>query len=228
MAAKRGNRKPVRKTKKAASGGGSVWPWVAIAAVVGIVGYDHWSSIKPALTNIASQATAQPAPKVAIAQPAVPAPLSKPVVRSADALPVPPAPIPVSAPAQAAVIGSAQLSGSFSEAFGMCGQGTHFNCVLDGDTFWVHGAKIHIADIEAPAANAPHCEEELRRGNAAKVRLLALLNAGPFTVQALSADGIQDGAKLRRVLRNGQSLGDLLVNEGLAHRMADRAVPWCA
>lgn len=226
MAAKRGKRKPSRAAKKKTGGG--KWPWVVVAAVAGIVGYDHWSTIKPELTNLASTATAQPAPKVAIAQASIPAPQPKPVVKAVDSLPVPPAAIPVSAPIPAAAPTTAQLSGSFSEAFGMCGQGTHFNCVFDGGTFWVRGAKIHIADIEAPAASAPHCEEELRRANAAKVRLLALLNAGPFMVQPLDTGAEVDGAKLRRVLRNGQSFGDLLVNEGLAHRVADRPTPWCA
>lgn len=232
MAAKRGKRKPPRKARKS-TGGSGIWPWAAVAVVLGIVGYDHWSSIKPALTEVASKAAGQPVPKVASAQTAVPAPQTKPVIRSADSLPVPPAPIPVSVAASAAAASpvpspSQPLAGSFSEAFGMCGQGAHFNCVFDGGTFWVRGAKIRIADIDAPTAIAPHCEEELRRANAAKVRLLYLLNAGPFVVQPLSTGGDVDGAKLRRVVRNGQSLGDMLVNEGLAHRIADRALPWCA
>lgn len=226
MAAKRGNRKPSRKTKKA--GGGGMWPWMAVAAVLSIVAYDHWSSIKPELASLSrSGATESPA-TVALIHPAAPAPQPKPVLKSSDSLPIPPAPIPVSAPIPSAAPTATSVSGSLSENFGLCGQGTHINCVFDGSTFWVKGAKIRIADIATPDADTSRCAEELRRANAAKLRLLSLLNAGPFVVQAQLPDSDQDGAKQRRIIRNGQSFGDLLISEGLAHRATDRAVSWCA
>ena len=37
-----------------------------------------------------------------------------------------------------------------SAAFTLCGSGTRLNCVVDGDTFWMSGEKIRIADIDTP------------------------------------------------------------------------------
>ena len=227
MAARRGNRKSPRKTKKTGGSAGML-PWIAVATVLAIVGYDHWSSIKPELASVARVATSETAPVMAaVARPTIPAPQARPVVKSGDSAILPPAPVPVSAPASAAAPSTAPLSGALSESFGLCGQGTHINCVFDGSTFWVKGAKIRIADIQTPTAESSHCAGEVQRANAAKLRLLSLLNAGPFFLQG-AADGGQDGARQGRVVRNGQSFGDLLVNEGLARRSTDRAVSWCA
>ena len=78
MAARRGTRKTPRKTaKKRSSGsGGGMLPWLAVATVLAIVGYDHWSSIKPELTSLTGGVAASPL--VAHSRPAVPAPLVKP------------------------------------------------------------------------------------------------------------------------------------------------------
>lgn len=234
MAAKRSTRKAPRKTaRKSGSGRGGLLPWVAVATVLTIVGYDHWSAIKPEMASLLQGATA--APMAALTRPSVPAPLAKPqpAVRSVETLPVPPAPIPVAMPipmptAAPPTPTSPLTATSVSESFGLCGQGTHINCVFDGSTFWVRGTKIRIADIETPNFGPARCVEEGRRANAAKLRLLSLLNAGPFTLQAGSSGGEPDGGAQRRILRGGQSFGDTLVREGLAHRRMDRPSSWCA
>src|SRR4051812_37460338 len=63
--------------------------------------------------------------------------------------------------------------------FGFCHSGGGTNCVVDGDTFWMDGEKIRIADIDAPETHPSRCAEEERLGNAATRRLQALLSAGP-------------------------------------------------
>ncbi len=233
MAQKRSTRKPARKTvRKKSGGGGSLLPWFAVATVLAIVGYDHWSSIGPELTSL-SKGTAA-APVLASMRPAVPAPVAKPQAetpsRSADSGPIPSVPIPIAMPVPMPTASAvpALSAASVSESFGLCGQGTHINCVFDGSTFWVRGTKIRIADIETPALGPSRCVEEERRANAAKLRLLSLLNAGPFTLQPGSSAAEATGAAQRRVLRGGQSFGDTLVREGLAHRRMDRPTSWCA
>jgi endonuclease YncB( thermonuclease family) len=229
MAAKRSTRKSPRKAARKGSGSGLL-PWFAVATVLAIVGYDHWSVIKPELTSLTQVATA--APVAAMTRPSVPAPLAKPQppARAVETLPVPPAPIPVAMPIPMPTTApaSALTATSVSESFGLCGQGTHINCVFDGSTFWVRGTKIRIADIETPTLGPSRCAEEGRRANAAKLRLLSLLNAGPFTLQPGSFPGDSDGAAQRRILRSGQSFGDTLVSEGLAHRRMDGPSSWCA
>lgn len=227
MAAKRKTRKPTRKTTT--KRGGLLLPVIAAATVAAIVGHDHWSTIRPVLSNLAGGDAA--ATVLASTRPPVPSPLVRPqvAVRAVASATVPPAPIPAVLPTPIPTAAPAPLSalGAVSESFGLCGQGTHINCVYDGSTFWVRGTRIRIADIETPTPGAVHCAEEERRANAAKLRLLSLLNAGPFSLQPGASGEAQDSAQ-RRILRGGQSLGEILVGEGLARRRVDRATSWCA
>ncbi|WP_104825953.1 thermonuclease family protein [Rhizobium sp. NXC24] len=105
-----------------------------------------------------------------------------------------------------------------SAAFLMCGESVRTNCVVDGDTFWFKGEKIRIADIDTPELSLPRCEAERIKGEAAKARLLALLNAGKFSLSAGLRHEDKYGRKLRTVTREGRSLGDRLIDEGLARR----------
>jgi micrococcal nuclease len=112
-------------------------------------------------------------------------------------------------------------------SFGQCHSGGGTNCVVDGDTFWVDGSKVRVADIDAPETHPPRCAEEARLGNAATDRLQALLNAGPVTLVSIDRDTDRYGRKLRVVERGGVSLGETLVNEGLARPWEGHRRPWC-
>ncbi len=101
------------------------------------------------------------------------------------------------------------------------------NCVVDGDTFWFEGEKIRIADIDTPELSPPRCEAERIKGEAAKARLLALLNAGKFSLSAGWRDEDKYGRKLRIVTRAGRSLGATLVDEGLARGWDGARHGWC-
>lgn len=111
--------------------------------------------------------------------------------------------------------------------FGSCHIGGGINCVVDGDTFWMGGEKIRIADIDAPETHPPRCAEEARLGSAATDRLRVLLNQGP--IELLAADRTFDryGRRLAVVTRDGTSLGSILVAEGLARRWDGARRPWC-
>lgn len=111
--------------------------------------------------------------------------------------------------------------------FEACGD-VRVNCIVDGDTFWFEGQKVRIADIDTPEISQPQCQGEYERGMAAKDRLTQLLNAGPFELR-VSGGRSQDvyGRQLRLVVRGGKSIGDQLVEEGLAHRWIGHKQPWC-
>ena len=101
-------------------------------------------------------------------------------------------------------------------------------CVVDGDTFWLEGAKVRIMDIDTPEVSQPQCASERALGDRATVRLIELLNAGPFEMQTLGGrDEDQYGRKLRVIVRDGRSIGDQLVAEGLARTWSGRREPWC-
>ena len=111
--------------------------------------------------------------------------------------------------------------------FPICGSGARIDCVVDGDTIWLGGTKIRLADINTPEVSSPKCANEKRLGERATVRLQALLNAGPFEVRASQRDEDRYGRKLRTLHRGGRSLGDVLVAEGLAHPWNGRRESWC-
>jgi micrococcal nuclease len=124
--------------------------------------------------------------------------------------------------------GAPARAAQVSRTFTLCHTGGGTNCVVDGDTVWLDGIKIRVADIDAPETHPPRCEREADLGNRATQRLLALVNAGPLeAVPAGRRDADRYGRKLRVLLRNGRSLGDQLVQEGLARTWDGARRPWC-
>jgi hypothetical protein len=234
--ATRARRKAPAKRKSSASSGGAM-PWlvIGIAAVGAIAAYDNWKSIRPMLGKAPAaivRDTAEAKPPVARETPkrvAVAAPAVKPK-QAGD--PVPPAAIP-SAPVPTAKIVPASISPSAPSAsqtakaaFGYCGQGEHINCVGDAGTFWYKGEKIVIADMVSPDVDRARCEDERRIAFAAKSRLLALLNAGPFNMNAAGASDARGAPRV--VSRDGRSFGTRLIDEGLAKKPGVAGGSWCA
>ncbi len=114
-----------------------------------------------------------------------------------------------------------------SASFPLCGGGARQTCVVDGDTFWLGGQKYRIADIDTPEVSEPQCAAEKALGDRATQRLAELLNAGPFVLAPYERDIDRYGRKLRIVTRDGASLGQALVAEGLARRWDGARHPWC-
>lgn len=146
------------------------------------------------------------------------------VLAACAALLLVPAPAPAPAPAAAQGIGDPERA-----LFPVCGRGRRVTCVVDGDTIWYRGAKIRIADIDTPEVNRPACPREAALGRRATERLRQLLNAGAFTLEPSPSGRTRDrfGRELRVVKRGGQSLGAVLVNEGLAERWGGPRRSWC-
>jgi micrococcal nuclease len=115
-----------------------------------------------------------------------------------------------------------------SGSFRMCSRANQYNCVIDGDTIRYEGVKIRLADIDTPEVFSPKCASEAALGRQATERLLDLMNAGAFrVVPAGSRDEDRYGRKLRTIERNGRSLGDTLVAEGLARPWDGARRGWC-
>jgi endonuclease YncB( thermonuclease family) len=128
----------------------------------------------------------------------------------------------------AAVAEAASMVTSPETTYRKCFGGDRFACVVDGDTLWIEGAKIRIADIDAPEISEPKCETELALGNRATDRLIELVNQGSFRLRAWPGrDEDRYGRKLRVLIRDGRSLGDILVSEDLARTWTGRRQPWC-
>lgn len=113
-----------------------------------------------------------------------------------------------------------------SARFALCSEGGG-DCVVDGDTFRLAGERYRVLDINAPEISSPRCDAELALGMAATRRLRDLLNAGRFTLIAGPEQTDRYGRKLRRIMRGGRSLGDVLVAEGLAEPWQGYRRNWC-
>jgi len=135
------------------------------------------------------------------------------------------APAPTQGTAATAI--AAKASDTESASFSFCHMGGGANCVVDGDTIYYRGAKIRIADIDTPETHGPRCPAEAKRGAAATRRMQELVNAGPFTLKSIDRDEDRYGRKLRILTRGGESLGSILVVEGLARYYAGGRRSWC-
>jgi endonuclease YncB( thermonuclease family) len=178
-------------------------------------------------TTIRTSAVARPPLPVPAQRPETKKPL--PVVVRPPATPTPKVDVP-NAPKHAALPAApdpkaTRLSGL---AFPICGEGPGGNCVIDGDTFVLNGKAIRIADIDTPESGDPKCRREAMLAARAKLRLQQLLNAGPLELRATGRDQDIYGRKLRTVHRDGRSLGDTLIGEGLARRWTGAKKSWCA
>ncbi|MBU1254430.1 MAG: thermonuclease family protein [Alphaproteobacteria bacterium] len=111
--------------------------------------------------------------------------------------------------------------------FDICTGRGRVTCVVDGDTIWYRGEKIRIADIDTPEVSRPECPREAELGAIATQRMLALLNAGAFSLKPVDRDRDRYGRLLRTVTRDGASLGAVLVDEGLAEEWGGARLEWC-
>jgi endonuclease YncB( thermonuclease family) len=113
--------------------------------------------------------------------------------------------------------------------FSICSGPVRVTCVVDGDTIWYRGEKIRIADLDTPEVSKPGCANEAAMGRRATQRLKSLLNAEPFSLEPNPEGRTRDdyGRSLKLVTRGGESLGDVLVREGLAERWGGPRKAWC-
>ena len=136
--------------------------------------------------------------------------------------------IPVGAGIPAEPLASPSQPSGIDAQFARCSGAVRYTCVVDGDTLWVEGTKIRLADINTPEISKPGCAFESELGQRATARLVTLLNSGPFMLERDGPDEDRYGRKLRLAVRDGKSLGDVLVAEGLAEEWTGRRRNWCA
>ena len=112
--------------------------------------------------------------------------------------------------------------------FTLCGPGRGAACVADGDTFKLGARKIRITAIDAPELASPLCPAEAALARRSADRLRALLNEGPFEMDAHRFHRVDNyGRELMDIRRGGKSIGDQMIAEGLAHRYIVSKESWC-
>ena len=112
--------------------------------------------------------------------------------------------------------------------FTACGPGRGTACVADGDTFKLGTRKIRITGIDAPELASPLCPEEAALARRSAERLRVLLNQGPFEMVAHRLHrSDRYGRELMDVNRGAVSIGDRMIDEGLARRYIISKESWC-
>ena len=241
---KGGRRAPARS-------GSSFMPWVAALVVIGggIALYDNFAPARKFVASLTSDkpvrvaSKEEPKEKVAIAKPQAapshrgvtpvpPRPIGVPDQTQTAAI-VPPAPIgkpglEVASLSAAAPKSGESLAGGYQGKFFLCGTAKQDDCVVTADRFVFHGHKIRLVGIEVPDIKKPRCEAERIKASDAKLRVRAFLDSGQFELVTWQGNSsMVDGHQLRDVTRNGRSLADVLVNEGLAKRPGAGRSGWC-
>ena len=130
-------------------------------------------------------------------------------------------------PVEAAMFARESVAEQFEVTLERCSGPERITCVVDGDTFWLEGTKIRIADINTPEVSEPKCAEEAMLGERATDRLVVLLSTGGFSLETIARDEDAYGRKLRIVTRGGESVGEMLIYEGLAERWTGSRRNWC-
>lgn len=117
---------------------------------------------------------------------------------------------------------------SIGKPFGICGIAFGRDCVVDGGTIDYQGERVRMVDYDTPEISEPRCASEYALGQKAKFRLLEILNSGAVEVRPSGAQDVDKyGRKLRLVLVDGRSVGDVLVSEGLAWPWEGHRHAWC-
>lgn len=112
-------------------------------------------------------------------------------------------------------------------AFGFCHAGGGRNCVVDGDTFYIGGAKVRIAGIDTPETHPPRCAYEAQLGARATDKLQALLNSGAVTMTGIGRERDKYGRLLRDVQVDGADVGTAMVGAGVAREYGRGRRGWC-
>lgn len=128
---------------------------------------------------------------------------------------------PAVAPRNAAVSTSRGLT------FGLCEQGGLTNCVASGDSFYLGGKTIRIANIEAPQLYGAACPRETELGGVAARKLQSMLNSGEIRLSKVGQDAERYGLLLRNVAVNGTDVGTAMVEAGVAREIGDLTRSWC-
>jgi hypothetical protein len=109
------------------------------------------------------------------------------------------------------------------DAFAACDDPAGSACLLSAGRFAWHGRSYRIADVAAPEVASAGCEAEAEIAQKARATMLALMNGGAFEARPAPGD---DNARI--LVRDGVSLGSILILKGYAKPVSDKSHNWCA
>ncbi|MCP1469096.1 hypothetical protein J3E64_000767 [Sphingobium sp. OAS761] len=111
-----------------------------------------------------------------------------------------------------------------SDQFWACDDVRGDACVLSANSYAWRGRAYHLSDISVPREPGAQCPTEADLARRGRASLLAMMNGGAFDARPDPAD--HDPAA-RLLIRDGVSLGQLMVLKGYAVAWSPTPVDWC-
>ncbi|WP_375188323.1 nuclease [Sphingobium yanoikuyae] len=124
-----------------------------------------------------------------------------------------------------ASVPSVDAPATISTRFAACDDLDGQACVLATDAYAYQGRRYHLADISAPRLEGAACPQEAALARAGRTALQGMLNGGSFEAHADPADS---DPTARILLRDGVSLGQLLILKRYARPWSAKPIDWCA
>jgi endonuclease YncB( thermonuclease family) len=121
--------------------------------------------------------------------------------------------------------GTGEISSRRSQ-ISLCGLGRRITCIVDGDTGWEGGRKWRLLSVDTPELSRPGCRAEYDKAAQARDRLVALMRDG-YRIVWSGRQGRYGRALVDIQLSNGQSAGQVLLDEGLAQGWPNTGNVWC-
>ncbi|SCW52644.1 hypothetical protein SAMN02927924_01058 [Sphingobium faniae] len=110
--------------------------------------------------------------------------------------------------------------------FDMCGSGKRgAACVMSPREFSYGNTTYYLSDIRAPDGQYPVCDAEAQLAGKAQRTFIGILNGGAF--ESLPDPADSDPAA-RILMRDGVSIGQIMIAKGVAQPWAPQRYNWCA
>ena len=108
------------------------------------------------------------------------------------------------------------------DSFSACDESGGNGCTLSADRYSWHGRTYRVADIRAPSLDNPRCPQEAELARNGRTAMLALMNGGAFDARPAPSGGSE-----RILIRDGVSLGSILILKGYARPPGEDQIDWC-
>jgi hypothetical protein len=112
-----------------------------------------------------------------------------------------------------------------ADQFALCDDPKGQACVLTADSYAWRGHLYHLTGISVPSLTGARCPQEAVLARQSRATLAAMMNGGNFDARPDPADRDPDA---RLLMRDGVSLGTLMILKGQAREASAQPIDWCA
>lgn len=112
-----------------------------------------------------------------------------------------------------------------ADQFALCDDPKGQACVLTADSYAWRGHLYHLTGISVPSLTGARCAQEADLARRSRITLAAMMNGGRFDARPDPADSDLDA---RLLMRDGVSLGTLMILKGQAKEASAQPIDWCA